>query len=578
MSGADQQISAEGDPFAHIDLVSNHSVFKERSYYWALLKGEELPVHTFSSFIHEATHHWCFLSPVGVALMLLYLSAARRALRSFYTGDESERTTAMNDLFTYELVVSWLRPLTEGLAQFAEYDVLIPESKTSLISPPLRSALIHLFEAPKRIAAAPEGDPRDAYYDIDDAITRWRLSRQTIERKSELLLQPVAIEESNYLLGYLTVKQLWKSASRFYEQLEDADVFMMFLRKFVFGDHALAAKILNRKKDPPRRVLEFGKQLYDRLYFARMLFFDEEIPWSDWEKLLAPPRDEARNLMNIADAHSLAWADTAKLVKKGQKLRSQYIKEVLNPTNIGDFPATYFWDLTRERHLMWLGDVDARWVSTGPREGRVVRDGEVIFDNYHLTEMSDKGLDELTLDIYIDLYEDYQLTTLRNEALVFGFRIHGNISERSRIALLKETRMDRKALVGLTNLLHTVTRHFVGETNYRERVDSFWNDGARELLNKTYRNFGFDSNDAVASLVAKKGLAAILEDDPDLVRNVAAISLGASSGLSAERLISMCPEIPLKPLETIQRVSQLWKFKELPLAEIGADGFLSSAF
>src|SRR5215813_1003714 len=170
-----------GDEYARTDLVSNHTVFKDQEYYRALLQGQDLPVHTFSSFIHEATHHWCFISPVGTALSLLYLSVARKALRWLNTNDYSQFQEALDDLCAFEVAVNWLRPLNEGLAQFAEYDVLPPESGR-LISPPLLASLTHLFHCWRRVEAAPKGKEYRVWYEIADDLMRWRLSRQTIER------------------------------------------------------------------------------------------------------------------------------------------------------------------------------------------------------------------------------------------------------------------------------------------------------------------------------------------------------------------------------------------------------------
>src|SRR6266849_3795598 len=170
-----------GVEFARTDLVSNHIVFRDQESYRALLRNQDLPVHTFSSFIHEATHHWCFISPIGTALSFLYLSVAKKALQWVSTGDEPTSHEAFNDLCAFEIAVSWLRPLNEGLAQFAEYDLLLSDSAVGF-SPPLLSTLNHLFNLPRRIENARGDDHTAAYYELMDAITEWRLSRQVIER------------------------------------------------------------------------------------------------------------------------------------------------------------------------------------------------------------------------------------------------------------------------------------------------------------------------------------------------------------------------------------------------------------
>ena len=79
-------------------------------------------------------------------------------------------------------------------------------------------------------------------------------------------------------------------------------------------------------------------------------------------------------------------------------------------------------------------------------------------------------------------------------------------------------------------------------------------------------------------MVAGRGLADVLQNDADLVRNVAAISLGANAEMTPETLVSMCSDFPLDPSDALRRVSELWGLDHFPLAGVRDDGFLSSAF
>ena len=569
--------------FAHIDLVSNNTVFRDPRYYEALLQGEDLPVHTFSSFIHEATHHWCFVSPVGMALACLYLSAARRILESASKGDDAPLDDAFDDLATFDIIVRWLRPLSEGLAQFAEYDVLPAQSGT-LTSPPLLATLTHLFNLPRRIAGAPEDDFRVAGYELTDDIVRWRLSEQTIKRKSELLLQPIGSEQSAYLLGYLTVKQLWKNSMRMYEELRDADVFMMFLRKIVYGDYALVADILWRKGKPPERALRFGKRLFNNLYAVRMLFSGRIVPWRKWEMILRPPStEEGATNYNMADGPPFAALDTQKETKKGQRRLVKRLREVTAPIDLASgknpipLPWDAFLDLMHERYLMWLGALKAKWVRLGPQLGRIVIGDEVIVDNYKLTEINDGDLNDLTLDMYIDLYGGYQLTTVGNERGVFGFVIRKNVGNED-VTRLKSMRMDRHRIVVITEAISEAIRSYVEDTNYHDQLKTFWEAGSSDVLDRTYLGFAFNASLTAENELKELGVAGILQNNGSLVRNVAAISLAASAEMSPEGLVSMSTELKLDPLGTISKVKELWPFPELPLADVNADGFLASSF
>jgi hypothetical protein len=574
--------AGSGDGFAHIDIVSNHTVFREQEHYRALLRGHDLPGHTFSSFIHEATHHWCFISPVGTALSLLYLSVARKALRWMTTEDESDLKSALDDLCAFEIAERWMRPLNEGLAQFAEYDVLPPRSGR-LMSPPLHATLTHLFNLPRRLAEAPQHDPTPAFYQLSDDIISWRLSRQTIDRKSELLLQPIGPGSSPYLLGYLTVKQLWKSSARFYEELQQADTFLMFMRKLIYADYSLITELLDRARPGRERGALFAQRLYQRLHAIRMMTFDEDVPWSEWERLLTPPTaDDDKHGLDVADGEPFVGLDSEELVRRGLSMQAKLVAEVSEPIDVRlkspehRFPSDYFANVLQERHLMWLGNAPGKWTSTGPQKGRVTVEGDVVFDKFTLEHSSDQGLDALTLDIYIDLYAGYQLTTIGNERGVFGFAARHRASHQESPSLMR-AKLDRREIVFMTNLIHEVVRGYTVGTNYRDSLDHLWESGGNALLEDTYVGYAFNFDDEARAVVSDQGLADVLENDADLVRGVAAVTLAASAGLSAERAREICPDLELGPAETTRRVKGLWTH-DLPLAGVDDEGFLKSAF
>jgi hypothetical protein len=572
------------EALTRIDLVSNHVAFKEQEHYRALLRGQDLPAETFSGFIHEATHHWCNTSPVVSALAFLYLSVAREALHWLTTGDDSRMDQTLEDLATYEMAVSWMRPLMEGLAQFAEYDVL-PDffEPPQLLSPPLDAAMRHLFHLPRRIASLPDARLAPIFHELADEISAWRLSRQTIDRKSDLLLQPIGSQGSAYLLGYLAVKQLWRNAQRFYAELAHADTFMIFLRKLVFGDFVLISELLDRSQDARQRGLGFGRRLHERLNDIRLMPWDDEVLWSTWEELLMPPQTVGRGGFVLTDAEPFAALDTTELVQQGMRRFHEQFVAAIEPLDLppgelrSALPADSIGHVLRERYLMWLGDSPASWVSTGRNRGRVLMGRDVVLDDVQLTNASDEGLDALRLDSYLDLYEGYRLTTMAGEKGVFGFAFDSAPSERARSELTR-SRLDRHRIAGLIDVLHGLVSNYAVGTNFRELVQIFWGKDGRALLDATYLGFAFDFDDAARDAVALEGLDSIMGNDPDLVRSVAAITLAASARMSPERLCAVSDGLAVGPAEAVERINASWPSGHVPLAAVNADGFLQSAF
>jgi hypothetical protein len=131
---------ALGDDRSWTDLITNMtqlSAVRVDQDFDALMGWGSLPPQLLPGFLHELTHHWCFLSPVGFALATLQLRARRSGvLLSSGHGDRDELSNRLfADLARYETVSTMLRPLAEGLALFAEFDAMTgPES--SVISLP----------------------------------------------------------------------------------------------------------------------------------------------------------------------------------------------------------------------------------------------------------------------------------------------------------------------------------------------------------------------------------------------------------------------------------------------------------
>mgnify|MGYP003289546860 CR=1 FL=1 len=140
-TGPDEHFYSLLDQRSFINPVTNLTVissFRSEDHLPALASST-LPWSCLPAFLHEATHHWCLMHPVGGALALLNLRARRAATalerRSRFGADDSARL--VSDVLRYEAFINVQRPLAEGIAMFAECD-LVPGTSLSRPSPVLR--------------------------------------------------------------------------------------------------------------------------------------------------------------------------------------------------------------------------------------------------------------------------------------------------------------------------------------------------------------------------------------------------------------------------------------------------------
>ena len=126
-------------------------------------------------------------------------------------GEEVEEFDILDDIIRYKVTVELLRPITEGLALFAEHDVR-PEGPFFYSAPITNLAVLN-----RRFLPLPEtGAERPIVLSQDDlssAVTSGldalRRSNHGIQRKADLLSSPLDFKKKVYLGGYLAVRNLW---------------------------------------------------------------------------------------------------------------------------------------------------------------------------------------------------------------------------------------------------------------------------------------------------------------------------------------------------------------------------------
>jgi hypothetical protein len=203
--------------------------------------NKDLPLEFLPSFIHEATHHWCFTSPVGVTMLLLFFRARRHAMKFLADRGHSHRDVgwdALDAVVRYEFAQELMRPLSEGIALFAEHDASV--GHTEIISGPMKFGGALFAQG----VAVRSGKP---WENLPLVLAGSRLSRQHIRRKADLLMQPFSCSHGGYLPGYLNVKNIWLILTLHHKTFyfHDSDFFLQYLRSVFYDDWSLVDCLLD---------------------------------------------------------------------------------------------------------------------------------------------------------------------------------------------------------------------------------------------------------------------------------------------------------------------------------------------
>lgn len=211
-------------------------------------------------FLHEFTHHWCFDSIVGSAIAMVRMRAQRHAM----VHAQAHRAQILGDVVRARAAEIVLRPLAEGLALFAEFDI-VPGQGRVLSRTSMAAAIC--FGIP-----IPEGK----YGSYTSAEMSLMVLLQTTRRRPDFLKRKIGVYampyeyEHGYLSGYLSVKALWVALARRAAVLSDRDSFLAFLRSWIYDDPVLAMAIVSENSGDPAQPIEaIAQRVYDR--FASLI-------------------------------------------------------------------------------------------------------------------------------------------------------------------------------------------------------------------------------------------------------------------------------------------------------------------
>jgi hypothetical protein len=171
-----------GSLHTFVDLISNTVVLEEIDFakHYAKIFSQSLLQHALGPALHELTHHWCFDSPVGSTLALLKLESNH----AIFTG-RSQRDV-FDPFARLRIATQILRPIAEGLALFAELDMLPGPGD---VRAPIVGRLLSMFSQELMFDKEIPWDNLFSYL-----VTEARTSERGLRNKENLVSQPLHIK------------------------------------------------------------------------------------------------------------------------------------------------------------------------------------------------------------------------------------------------------------------------------------------------------------------------------------------------------------------------------------------------
>lgn len=353
MSAAHRYCSL-GDDRSWTDIVTNVtqlSAARVEEDFDALMGWGSVPRALLPGFLHELTHHWCFLSPVGFTLAMLQMRARRSGVLLINgMGDAAELSQRLlADVSRYETVAAMLRPLAEGLALFAEFDAISGRDSAVLSLP---SELTGVFYGIRDVFDTTS--PVKFMFESHRApMMEMRGGYQCFRRKRALLQQPLDPAAGGYLPGYLTVRALWRHLAEADPRLlNETDLLLMYLRSFFYDDPGLVQLMLRpwTGSDDHFAIVKHIADRFDALagVQARDL--------RAYESAILARGDERGPAVGLADA---ILVDSA-VAAAGEQLSQAMIAELETVDLESVEGALRLWDreLLGSRDIMYLGSVN----------------------------------------------------------------------------------------------------------------------------------------------------------------------------------------------------------------------------
>ncbi len=327
---------------------------------------KRFPLSALPQFAHELTHQWCFTSPLGYTLLFLSFRAQKAALMSMEaeTADERMRFCRQceRDMVRVQLCQRLMQPIAEGLAEFAEHDAM--PGRSEIIGAVFQS--LAMLAAGNRVKNKREL-PADKLLDnLRAVLLDARATDQHIERKANLLLEPLSALRSPYLCGYLTIKNMWFWAlNHAAEHFSDSEFLLYYCKAFFYDDWDWVYLLLKRDMIFPdlnaEMMLDFLKiRLED---FNRNVSEEHAAEFVDrvLNRASSPREFESSNkLLNFSFCYDYVRATTK--AAEAQQLLRELVNDVLSPESykLSDNLFVVWTSLLTSRQNITLGRANYR--------------------------------------------------------------------------------------------------------------------------------------------------------------------------------------------------------------------------
>ena len=495
-----------------LDLPAN-TLFK-------YLIRNRLPEVFLPSFLHEATHFWCGSTYLGISLALLEMRVQREWLTQTYTRDRLIRDVAVVDS-----VNKLLRPLFEGMALFAEFDA-DPGEASIFAMPGFWAGMI--FTPLDEVGPTESELVEPAKWmtrKIVSTLNGYRFGQTALRRKIDTLMQPLSGDPNFYLCGYLSVKQLWHNAGHCTKSLRDGDLFLCFLRDWIFQDWKLIDYVLDESLSPPVAFHFTSQRFQDRLVELATADLSHEV--GEFDRLVA---SQSQDFSALNRCLRLSEEDVEPAVSRQTALTLQLYEGVTKETNQQDDKKLFVIDVMTLEHRQKMMRLALEQVEIEVNEhnrAQVRRDSS--FENTYLSGQAPENAEKGTTSGFITAYylPDFKqmiLLALRQDQPV----------------LWLPTEIPEGDFVKLRNVITTVIntenlRRQIG-ARCREQVGAYDDPGYKsvengmtEFVERVYQNLALSSavSERVSLLarLSKCGFYDLLERNGDLLTAMAFMGL-----------------------------------------------------